>query len=90
MNIYKNLWAGYESYFIRMSNSGRYARGIGVIKINGTWKVKYGTSYYASDLRHDKEHFPIVGNINLDNVIFENVMRCINLQENKEGNNGKA
>ena len=84
MNIYKNLWAGHETYFIRMSNSGRYAKGIGIVNVNGVWKVDYNASYYSSDLRHDKEHFPIVGNINLDNVIFENVMRCIEPQTDKE------
>ena len=60
MTIHKNLWAGYETYFVRMGSSGRYATGISVVNVDGDWRVTFNAKYYASDLRHDKEHFPVV------------------------------
>lgn len=77
MNIYKNLWAGYEAYFIRMGNSGQFAKGIQVHNAHGEWRVDYNTRYYASDLRHDKDHFPIVGNIDLDAIIANSTLLCV-------------
>lgn len=84
MTIYKNLWAGYETYFIRMANSGRYAKGIGIAHVEGRWKVEYNAAYYASDLRHDTEHFPIVGRIDLDSLIINGILQNITEPKKEE------
>ena len=71
MTVYKNNWAGYETYFIRMGNSGQYAKGIALRNFNGKWKVDFHATFYRSDLRNDREHFPIVGRLNLEKLILE-------------------
>ena len=87
MNVYKNLWAGHETYFIRLGSSGRYAVGIGVVNIKGEWKVNRNARYYASDLRNDREHFPIVGNVDLNSMIIEAIKREV---DNAADNNEKS
>lgn len=77
MTIYKNLWAGYEAYFVHMGNSGRYTTGIKVFKIDGEWYVDFNTRFYASDLKYDREHFPVVGRVDIKKVIKEAVMKEI-------------
>lgn len=75
MTIHRNLWAGYETYFIRMGSSGRYATGIALRNIRGEWRMDFATRYYASDLRHDKEHFPVVGKIDVKKVILDALLK---------------
>ena len=81
MTIHKNLWAGYESYFVRMGTSGRYATGIGVANVDGDWRVNFNAKYYESDLRHDKEHFPIVVSVDIKTVVTYAVLRAIKPKE---------
>ena len=61
--VFKNTWAGTETYFMYQRASGRYAVGIGVYKDpkHGGWTHKQGCKYYLSDLKNDREHFPVVG-----------------------------
>lgn len=82
MTIHKNLWAGYETYFVRMGSSGRYATGISVVNVDGDWRVEFNAKYYASDLRHDKEHFPVVGSVDIKRIVKDAVLKVI---EPKEG-----
>ena len=82
MTIHKNLWAGYETYFVRMGTSGEYATGIGIVNVDGDWRINFKATYYASDLRYDKEHFPIVGSVDIKKVVKEAVIKAI---EPKEG-----
>lgn len=82
MIIHKNLWAGHETYFVRMGTSGRYATGISIANVDGDWRVNFKATYYASDLRNDIEHFPVVGSIDIKTVVKEAVLKAI---EPKEG-----
>ena len=82
MTIHKNLRAGYETYFVRMGTSGRYATGISVVNVDGDWRIDLSAKYYASDLRHDKEHFPLVGSVDIKKVVKDAVLKSI---EPKEG-----
>ncbi len=61
--VFKNNWAGTETYFMYQHASGRYAVGIGVYKDpkHDGWTHKQGCKYYLSDLKNDREHFPVVG-----------------------------
>lgn len=76
MKIYKNLWAGYETYFIKTSSNGKFSYGYVIVNVDGKWTINKG-SFYSSDLKHDNEHFPVVGNINLDKVIIDAVLKEI-------------
>ena len=85
MKVYKNLWAGHETYFIRLGTSGIYAVGIGVVNVKGEWKVNRNAHYFASDLRNDREHFPIVGNVDLNGMIIDAIKRVKETVNNGNG-----
>ena len=76
--IFKNLWAGYDCYFIYQgpghSRKGEeaHAKGICVHNAYGGWKIRRA-EYYTSDLR-DSEHFPIVGHIDIEAYILAKVL----------------
>ena len=68
--LYQNKWAGYETYFTpaypvrtRKGESNAIG-GYEVTKINGKWKCRKG-SYYTHTIR-DEEHFPVVGEVNIN------------------------
>lgn len=74
MKIYKNLWAGYDSYFVHTNSNSKYAYGITVHNGRGQWEVSKSMKYYVSDIKNDREHFPIVGEINLHKILIEAVL----------------
>lgn len=76
--VHKNLWAGYPTWFIRTGTSGLYATGISVTdtrEIDGEWRVRMKSEYYANDLKNDREHFPVVGNIDIRGIIVDAVQK---------------
>ena len=76
--IFKNLWAGYDCYFIYQcpghSRKGEaaHAKGMCVHNAHGGWEIRRA-EYYTHDLR-DSEHFPIVGHIDVDAYILAKVL----------------
>ena len=81
-DIYKNLWAGYESYFVytgeRASSKGcsfNDTKGYTITKLGGEWQLKRGI--YSKQLLTDKVHFPIVGHIDLDEAEDEFVEKIL-------------
>lgn len=79
-NIYKNLWAGYDCYFVRMYTNGRMATGIKVHNAYGDWRVEYNARFYAQDVK-DPVHFPVVGKIDIDQSIISAVLATVEEQE---------
>lgn len=79
MNIYKNLWAGYDCYFVPTHTDKSKARGYRVHNAYGKWKVD--KAWFAKETVEDAEHFPKVGEIDLNKIIIENVL--------KEGKHGR-
>lgn len=73
MKIYENRWAGYKTYFICLGQNSTYAYGIKVYYLSGKWHVNK-CSHYLGDIRNDREHFPIVGNINLKKLVIDAVL----------------
>lgn len=82
--IFKNLWASHETYFVYQGtikgkghNADKaYGYGITYIDIDGKW---YGskTSYLPTDLKNDREHYPIVGYIDLASHVKEAILNAI-------------
>ena len=87
--VFRNMWAGYESYFVYESCSkiGKedVATGYGLIRLNenDNWKLDRNIMYYKNDL-YDNIHFPIVGNINIDKLIMDALLSIIDVEKNKE------
>ena len=74
--IYKNLWAGYETYLIKTSSNNKHTNGYLLVNIDGKWILDKGV-FYTQDLKYDKEHFQVVGEVDLDKVIINGVLNAI-------------
>lgn len=84
MKIYKNLWAGYDCYFIKTHQSGQYAYGYMIHNAYGSWDIK-SAKYYLSDIKKDREHFPIVGNISLKDLVIKTALKEVGIEPSKDG-----
>ena len=85
----KNLWAGYETYFIYMGFPVRVGRmeaskvgGYSLSKIDGKWHFER-SQYYNQHLK-DTEHFPVVGHIDLEKVMVGAILSAIKDGERKD------
>lgn len=76
MKIYKNLWAGHETYFIKCGQDKIFAYGYGLVLTGNKWDL-HKANYYLSSLREDREHYPVVGNINLKKIVTEEILSTI-------------
>ena len=79
--VFKNLWASYESYFIYQM-PGRSAKreakrssGYVIYNVDGKWSIRRG-DFYTCDLE-DREHFPIVGHLDVETVLINAVLDII-------------
>lgn len=43
---------------------------------SGKWKVSKA-SFYTHDLENDREHFPVVGQVDMDKVMVEAILSAI-------------
>lgn len=73
MNIYKNTWAGYDYYFVHTHSNGFGVRGYSMHNAYGKWKVN--KAWFSNETIKDAEHFPKVGEIDLNKIIIENVLK---------------
>lgn len=74
MKVIKNLWAGYESYFVPMSANKNVTSGICVSFID-KWRMR-NVAFYTHDLK-DREHFPVVCDINLPQIIANEIEKAL-------------
>ena len=81
MKIYKNLWAGYDAYFIKTGQNAKYAYGYLVHNANKKWDVR-SSQFYIKDIREDVDHFPVVGEINLKKLVIDNVLKIVGGNDN--------
>lgn len=80
MNIYKNTWAGYDCYFVHTHTDKSRACGYRVHNACGKWKAD--KVRFSKATIEDTERFPKVGEIDLNKIIIENVL--------KEGKHGES
>lgn len=80
--IFKNLWAGHETYFVYMGFPVRTGKceekatgGYGLVKLDDGWKFER-TVYYVRDL-NDTEHFPVVGYIDINRAMADVILQAI-------------
>ena len=82
MKIYRNLWASYETYFVIVGNAwtrANEARRVKVLKVSqikGKWDIEIA-EFYEFSIDEDKEHFLVVGNINLKEIIINELKKSI-------------
>nr|MBQ4458575.1 hypothetical protein [Clostridia bacterium] len=88
--IFRNLWAGHETYFVYqgsipakgMRPATSYGYKLVLYPYSEKWKVSKA-SYYTHDLLNDREHFPVVGHIDMDKLMTDAILSAI-----KRGNDG--
>lgn len=81
MTIYKNIsyklfQSNCDYYFIKQYSDDIYSYGLVICKPLNEWKVSLG-KFYNSDIK-DTVHFPIVGEIDLNNIIVKAVLNIVN------------
>jgi hypothetical protein len=84
-DIYKNLWAGYESYFVYTGKTVKRSKGVstdtqgyGITRVSGRWI--FDVAVYDRQSLMDSRHFPVVGHIDLDeqkDIFVENILSNI-------------
>ena len=76
--ILRNLWQpSYESYLVYLGTQGKYAKCLWLINgkfVNSSTKEE---SFYKKDILHDREHYPVVGYVAIDNVIHNAIINGI-------------
>lgn len=87
--IFKNLWAGHETYFVYMGFPVRSGKaeakktgGYSLVNVNGNWKFE-SVQYYIHTLL-DKEHFPIVGYIDFAQMCIDGILKAIEKSPKEE------
>ena len=80
--ILKNLWAGHETYFVYMGFPVRSGKaeakkigGFSFANINGEWHFERAC-YYSHSLQ-DREHFPVVGHVDLKKACINAILKAI-------------
>ena len=80
-DIYKNLWAGYDCYFIYQGHIRKdMVRGYCVHNAygNSDWRWK-SAQYSAKSFTEDEgKHFPLVGHIDLEKIICNAILEEVN------------
>jgi len=67
-NIYRNLYAGYETYILYLGRSGSYAEAVTAARVNGRWDISTGRRWSLNSLIRDAENFPEVGRVGMDDI----------------------
>lgn len=80
--ILKNLWAGYETYFVYMGfpvRSGKAeakkTEGYTLVHVDGKWRFERALMYCHS--LKDQEHFPVVGHIDFEKMCIDGILKEI-------------
>lgn len=91
-DIYKNLWAGYETYFVYTGKAIRNRRvpstctqGYGITRIGENWHFE--TVVYDRSSLMDSMHFPVVGHIDLDkqkDLFVESILKNVRQRYREE------
>ena len=82
--IFRNLWAGHETYFVYqgstpakgMRSATSYGYKLMLYPYSEKWKVSKA-SFYTRDLENDREHFPVVGHVDMDKVMVDAILSAI-------------
>ena len=77
--IFLNLWAGWQSLFVYLRTQKDLCYGVGITKVNGKYKVR-NVQYYKHDLQNDAEHFPLMGEIDINEMWLSTVLENISLR----------
>ena len=76
--IFLNLWAGWQTFFVYFRTSGRYCYGVQIVKVNGKYTVQ-NSQYYKQDLKNDEEHFPLVGSMDIEAMWLSRVLKRLSV-----------
>lgn len=81
--IMKNLWAGNEKYIVyrgptwSAKNEAAKSNFYQITNVEGKWRFDDRAQYYNQDFQRDREHFPIVGRVDLEAVVTDAILKAI-------------
>lgn len=69
--IFRNMYQpDYGSYLIFLGYEDRYANCIWVVDTKKNIEIKYDAHFYKKSIARDREHYPIVGHIDIDSLLI--------------------
>ena len=72
--IVRNMYQpGRESLLVYRGTTGRYAKVIWLLE----GKVLFGHKFYKSDILNDREHFPIVGLVDVEKLVRDAIREAV-------------
>lgn len=82
MKIYQNLWVGHETYFVKVKQNKYNAFGYSIkVDDSGKWNLYTNTMIALTSLKYDGVHFPIVGKIDLMEIIRQAIMKAVGVKD---------
>ena len=76
MKIFRNLWAGYPTWFVETGHNGKMKSGIGICKVGDEYDVRFNDTYHASSFKEAPERFPIVGEVSKEELAVFLLSKC--------------
>ncbi len=92
--MFLNMWSGWQNVFIVLGTNNAFCYGVEVAKVKGKYRVA-SVKYYLRDLKNDCEHFPLVGEMDVEAMWVGRVLERITpdgrktINENYEANGHK-
>lgn len=74
----------YESFFVFRKYSGSDALGVWITKTDKETYFKWSARFPKDDIQNDREHFPIVGFIDLEEMIINHVLNKVSHYKKNE------
>ena len=69
--ILRNMYQpDYDSFLIFLEYKDRSAKCIWIIDTHKEVQIKYDTNFYKRSIANDRLHYPIVGHIDIDNLLI--------------------
>lgn len=74
--IVRNMWQpSCDSFLVYTGTSGKYAKCLWII--NGEFHGMH--RYYKNDILTDREHFPVVGYVDINRAITDVILQAISM-----------
>lgn len=87
--ILRNMYQPqYESYLIILDFQDRFANCIWVVNTGKEITIKYNAHFYRHSIKNDREHYPIAGYLDLDNILINHTLNEARGYAKRAKNNG--
>lgn len=82
--VLRNLWQPtHESYLVYLGTHGEYSKCLWLLDGKFPSSGTHEESFYKQDILNDREHFPIVGYVDVDKVVHDAILAEVEEQEHE-------